>query len=133
MQDQFLNAVSQVAEVAAIEGTEVNVNHEQFMVDGNPVAPLGDDGLPQFVTLQYVETKIADKLHFVIPDSTTVVCHLLLKSGQSVIGQSHAPTAATFDERKCAEFALNHAMGKLFDFEQHALADRRAVLAGLIK
>lgn len=108
---------------------DVSASEPQFMVDGVAVAPLGADGLPSHVTLQYIETKIADKVSFRIPGEAALVCLIKMKSGQCVIGSVTGSDPDAFNETIAREVAFNNAMSELFNSENHALADKRHALA----
>jgi hypothetical protein len=56
-----------------------------------------------------------------------------MKSGATVVGEANFADVETFNEDQGNEQAYNDAMRKLIALEIYALADRRAVLAGITK
>jgi hypothetical protein len=90
---------------------------------------IGEDGLPKFISVDYVQSKIQDSACFTAPETSLVICYIKMKSGATVTGEANFTDLESFDETKGHEQAYNDALRKLIALEIYALADRRAVLA----
>ncbi len=106
---------------------------EQFFYGGVPVAPMGADGLPAFVTPQLVQQKIVDEVCTVIPGTGAAIVNLILPSGMSVQGTSNFtaaelaadPEGQESAEAKAIDAARANALNKLMEIESYVLADYR--------
>lgn len=116
---------------------EAAPNHEQFCINGVPVAPLASDGLPAFVTLQLVKAKIIDEVCTVIEGTGAAIVNLHLQSGMSVQGFANFTPSemrqieeqGDSPEQKAIDVARANAMVKAMEIEAYVLADYRYTTA----
>lgn len=90
---------------------------------------IGDDGLPKFITVDYVQSKIKDCACLRAPDTSLVICYITMMSGATVVGKANFSDLDNFDQAKGDEQAYNDALRQIVDMEIYALANLRHFLA----
>jgi ribosomal protein L11 len=90
---------------------------------------MDEDGLPKYVSIDYVKSKIADVTAFTAPGTNFVICYVKMKSGATEVGEANFTDVAAFDERQGHEQAFQDALRKLIQKEIYALAERRYALS----
>lgn len=78
--------------------------------------------MPEPITAEYLESKIADRQVTVINKKLTI-CVLVLESGFMVTGESKCADPAKFDEELGARIAFQNAMEKLAEMEAYHQAE----------
>lgn len=73
----------------------------------------------QKITTEYLETLIERAEYHRVPNTTTTLCSLILKTGFVVNGQSACIDAAMFDEESGKKYAHEDAFRKLWELEAY--------------
>lgn len=84
--------------------------------------------MPEPITAEYLESKIADRQVTVINKKLTI-CVLVLESGFMVTGESKCADPAKFDEELGARIAFQNAMEKLAEMEAYHRAGLPEMIA----
>ena len=81
--------------------------------------------LPNTVTLAGMLEKVSKTVYTVLPDTTTTVCQLVMKSGYVVIGTSACVDPKNFNQATGERIAYENAINALWPLEGYLLAESR--------
>ena len=90
------------------------------------------DSIPNKLSVEAIESKIAKTDLLRVPDTTTTICVLHLENGYVVTGNSACIDPKEFSEEIGASIAYENALNKVWELEGYLLAQRRFE-AGLTK
>lgn len=76
------------------------------------------------ITLEHINSIVADTYFHVPPDSTLTICVLTLKNGFTVLGQSACASPKNFNQEIGAKLAYDDAVNKIWVLEGYLLRDR---------
>ncbi len=71
-----------------------------------------------------INNKVDRVEYFVLPDSTVTICHITLKNGFSVRGESACVSKANFNKALGEKYAYEKAFSKLWELEGYLLAEK---------
>ena len=73
------------------------------------------------ITPQHIDDQISECLFHRFPNTTLIVCALVLKNGFTVIGESACASPENFDQEIGEKLAFEKARNKIWDFEGYVL------------
>lgn len=90
------------------------------------------DSIPNKLSVESIESKIANTDLIRVPNTTTTLCFLHLENGYTVVGKSACIDPKEYQEEIGASIAYEDALNKVWELEGYLLAQRRFE-AGLTK
>jgi hypothetical protein len=82
------------------------------------------------VTKDHLESLVVGTDYHIIPNSTVTICHMTLKNGFSVRGESACVDSRNFNMEIGRQIAYRNAFNKLWELEGYLLSERRSLRSG---
>lgn len=77
------------------------------------------------ITQEDIDRKIESVAYFILPGTNVTICHLVLKNGFSVRGESACVDPRNFRQEIGEELAFKKAEARVWELEGYLLAERR--------